>query len=421
MEFDEIVVYGHGNEQYRQLILDNIMIKKYGIDKREFMFTFDDNEHSDNSRLASEKSSAYPAVYTEQVELFLSGFGEKISKIRFHCPVENRLKRRSKFHLLQLVQQYLTQLKQLTFVKCSPRDLNFMQVEIESVENMHLNSSQLSDTQCQLPNRFPGLKTLTVEIIGESSFKCIEDKFPQLNHFELIDQQAELKLNKPIEKFFALNPNIKHVTLSGIFDLDAMAEYFKETEILQLNAASEDFFNKNEADLINLPSLKSLIIESDSDKHYQPQRLPFSFNELWAFTLYRRDISNEWCKIIGDLKTINNLFLPNAILNETHLQLIFGQLPKLVELSVQWDRQNEKAITSYMNKNKHLEIASFVGLNMNNVLQRKVILRQLDQEWRTINDATTVEHITTFKRNVDFEDDSSEEADEETPSEPPKE
>lgn len=387
------------------------MRDKFRLHEREIVFRLDDNESIAYSRLAVAKTNEYPPFTASYIDLLISQFGDQFSRISFYCRAPKNAK--NKAFLLKDIAQYAVHVTEVTFEKCTVKDLASWTESSPSVEVLHLNSTQFADVaSCRLSSKFPNVRVLTVEAIGSGSLKCIVDHFRHLEYFELVDRRGQPSRSDEIGAFLNKNRHIKSVSLrGGLFDLAALADSLSEVKSVRIYVADNDAFRAN-ANVPHLKALRTLTIESDAEEHDLPEQLPYTFEQLTEFTLLRQNISVEWCDlIVNKLAGLTHLHLPAGAVSGPQLEQLFRKLANLEVLTVVWSRQVQEAAVNAMNTLPKLREVSFAGLAMSDVLQRKAILRQVAEQWTTVHDKSTADGVTTIVRQIESDDSEEDEDD----------
>lgn len=415
------------------------MRDEFRLHEREMAFRMDPKEAIAHSRMAIARADQYPPLPVTHIDLLLSQFGDEIHWLSFYCRAPKNADVKASY--LNDIAHYAVQVHTLTLEKCTAKDLALWSEPSHSVEVLRLNSTQFADGErCELGAMFPNVRELTVEAIGHGSLRCIIDHLRRLEHFELVDQRASQPSHSDeIRDFLHQNRQVKSVSLrGGRFNLTALADSLSEAETLRLYVTDDDAFRakpaavpqvlspstvsgESDADAHDRPepvpsptvphlvSPRSLTIESDAGAHDRPDQLPYTFEQLTEFTLIRQRISDEWCRVIGSLAGLTHLHLPAGPLSAPQLERLIGDLPDLEVLSILSSREVQQAAVAAMNAHAKLREVSFVGLPMSDVLQRKVILRQVNEQWTTVHDESTDDGITRIERVIEPPDSEEDE------------
>lgn len=411
LKFDELLSEVIKNEQYRELVEEHLMKPVYGIHERLFSFAFDESTQIERTRVVAEKAKSYEPIDTDYFGIFLKEFGRLIRRIHIYCPV-SPYGEDSKKELLTIIRTKAIHIEEITFDQCTVRDLNGWKKAIESVVRVTLIATEFAENKkCNLAEVFPNVRHLSVEAVGDGWLHCIEQEFKQLRHFEFIDHRSAASTRShEIQAFLANNPHLRSVSLHGAFQFDdtkAISSNLAHARRLEINAPSEFLFNAPE---IVVPTLNSLIItESDTAAHDNPIQLPFAPADLKTLTVFRTRINQAWCNMIGNSNAISRLSLPIAVLDSDQLKYIVDQLPELEMLTIRWSVENLDALIEIMNRESKLEMVLLVGLNIRDIVQRKLILRRLNVAWETINNANTVDYITHLTRIEENAEDGGDE------------
>lgn len=140
-----------------------------------------------------------------------------------------------------------------------------------------------------------------------------------------------------------------------------------------------EFFTLNAYHPAHFKSLKTLRIITDFDYHHEPQKLPFTFDELEVFDLARFNISDHWIDIITQYKQLKSLKIRKGIVNDEQWEKIGKELPDLHNVTTVWSHANADGITHFMENNKNLKVIIFTDTGRQD---RRAARRAISFDWK---------------------------------------
>lgn len=374
MDFGELLNYLEQNVQHRDIIINLFMIEKYNAHLMTALVV------SDISFTESEVTANSDVIlYEGESSSSLSLLAEIIQNIKIIC---HGFDAHDLEKIIEVLNEHSTEsLANVIFQSCNEDEINLFKGKFDNVERVSLFESRFEENKiCHLNEVFPSITRLHLEYSDDIKTKCVEQHFSKLHHLEYLGSVSNE--NGDINEMFRLNAHLKSIALWNKLDenfLSSMSQSLPEIETLRFHVQDKEFFNLNAYHPAHFKSLKTLHIVTDFDYHHEPQKLPFTCDELEVFNLARFDISDHWIDIITQYKQLKSLKIRKGIVNDEQWNKIAKELPELHNVTTAWSQANADGITHFMENSKNLKIIFFTDIGPQ---ERRAARRAISFDWK---------------------------------------
>lgn len=386
INFDGLLILAEKNTNFRDLIIRNYAMAQHRLHEKKLIIQgqTDFTESSDRFEITPQSIIIHRHDLAMQ---FLRNFGDvlksiEISNFFLSKPQFDEISRSVAEFCSKTLQEIHLQLIKLTLADELSSEV------FRNVENVTI-SAYIQCNNMELHKMFPAMRRLKFDSHDFANVSLIAHHFPRLEYvscFGSLNSENEEHIMKLLE----LNPQLRSLDTNYFSNVQHLRfVHDKLPNLEHLGISYFDSANINEIvqesshiERVRFENLKEFSIALLDSDFWQHEHIPCAFDRLESLELHCYHLSDRLMEFIFENKFLKKLLVPMTSPTYQQLTKIVNELPHLDEMSVKWDREDNKGLIELMAETSQLKK---IHIFLNRVDDSEAVVGIVPSKWKLIN------------------------------------
>lgn len=397
LDFTELVDMADLDPRLNEIIRYHYMIPKYRINQLAIRFDDCEGTHISESSLV---------IYNvAHILTFLRNFGDLITDLTFHN-YNNLFLIEHATEISRHIEKYCSKtLSQFSLINPNYQLISNTQTIFKRVIRLQIwQCNNLDDFQ--LSQKYPMVEYLYLNTKADlNSLGSLAQSYRRLQHLELISYKP-LNGGSAVKDLFKLNPQIRHLALRTISDMEMIHfinDNLRQLEKLEIIYSNE--LNTNISSRVHFENVTDFTLFEHFTNLRRDDESPFTFDHLESLEITSTEFTRSVQNLIEQNQKIRKLSVILKLITDdlTRVVSAISSLPDLEELVIKWAVGSGigdllRQIEDNQSKLKKITLMVRIGSDSDS------ILAEVTANWELINVNIDLRHSDKYFTIVRRED-----------------